>query len=119
MIGEKLVHLNPLPVVADSYLKNLKLDCNDNRLNFLGEHMDDDIAKRIAKGKLDARSLTLRTLVSDHWNNNKINDINKHTNIKKKEISRAVVCFPHSYMCSRDNKILFCTTCANYLILKH
>ncbi len=132
--SEKLVHLNPLTNAVDIYLKQLNKYLSrgmvriqdgsgrtpsvyDTTLDFLGKSVDDDMAKNIAEGNMDAKSLTLR---------NKMDvDLNFKTK-KKRNIYKCIqqtkeknVCFPHSYMCSRDNTLLFCTTCGNYLILKH
>ncbi len=102
MFVQKLVHLNTLSSAVDKYYKNLKSYCNDTEeytLNCLAKIIDDETAKCIAIGKLDARSLTQRKILSDHWNNNEIKDIKKKA-IKDKDYSiiANVVCFPHTYV---------------------
>ncbi len=117
IFDQKLVHLNPFPSAMDKYYNDLKVNYT---LDFLGERIDDGTAKCIATGTLDARTLTPRNILSKE-----IVDVKQHVVVNEKVIdkqsvpvSKAVVCFPHSYMCSRDSKMLFCTTCGNYLILK-
>eukprot|EP01084_Bolivina_argentea_P258938 436734_1 len=79
--SEKLVHLNPLTSDVDKYLERLNKYLSrgrdriqdgsgrtpsvyDTSLDFLGKNVDDDMAKKIAQGKVDARSRCIRNLIS-------------------------------------------------------
>eukprot|EP01084_Bolivina_argentea_P269535 458112_1 len=57
---DKLIHLNPLTDAVKKYSTKFK----DAKLDFLGKSMDADIAKKIAKGMIDARDLLSRNLDS-------------------------------------------------------
>eukprot|EP01084_Bolivina_argentea_P258937 436731_1 len=69
---DKLVHLNPLTPAVNKYLEQLNKYLltvmnpmvYDTTLDFLGKITDDDMAKKIAMGKVDARSGLHRNLVT-------------------------------------------------------